>query len=241
MRLTTWLLIAGVVALLNGCSDNDLIIKKQMEMEARLEQLVQGNAVTNARLADITNELKDLQGRMKGATADLDELKPGYRELKGSMETALFKLERLAGELPAPTPKIELVNRDGSQNDRDAAQDAYMKAFGIFSANRFPEAIEAFTSFIKAYPENEYAANAQYWIGESYYTQKDYTKALDAFNQVLNNYPKAKKAPDAMLKVGFSHISLNDQAKAKATLQALIEKYPKSSAAAKARERLNRH
>ncbi len=243
MRFTTWLLIGGTSLTLVGCSENDIIVKKQMEMEARLEQLVQGSAATNARLADISNELKELQGKMKGASADLEELKTGYREQKSSLETAVLKIDKVASEVPAPpTPKIEVVNRESAPNDKEAApQDAYMQAFGIFSANRFTEAIAAFTAFIKAYPDHEYAANAQYWIGESYYTQKDYNRSLEAFSKVLSAYPKAKKTPDAMLKVGFSYISLNDQAKAKTVLQALIDKYPKSSAAAKARERLGRH
>jgi tol-pal system protein YbgF len=91
-----------------------------------------------------------------------------------------------------------------------------------------------------AYPASEYAANAQYWIGECLYTQKEYQKALSAFNAVLSQYPKGKKVPDAMLKVAFSQLSLNDPASAKATMLKLIETYPKSPAAAKAKERLNR-
>jgi tol-pal system protein YbgF len=119
-------------------------------------------------------------------------------------------------------------------------QEAYMKAFGIFSANRHQEAISAFSEFIAAYPNSEYAANAQYWIGECHYSQKDYQKALDAFNIVLSKYPKGKKVPDAMLKVAFSQLSLSDQASARVTMQKLIDTYPRSPAAAKAKERLNR-
>jgi tol-pal system protein YbgF len=134
-----------------------------------------------------------------------------------------------------------VVNKGAAPGDSDSAeQDSYMKAFGLFSSNNYGAAIEAFTVFIKTYPASEYAGNAQYWIGECYYTQHDFKQALEAFNKVIDRYPKGKKVPDALLKVGFSQISLNEPAKARVTLESLIEKYPKSPAAAKARERMKR-
>lgn len=230
----------GVVCLVTaGCGGNDVIVKKQMELEARLEQLVQGNAATNARLTELSGEVKEVQGQVKSNAAAIEELKPGYRELKTSLEAISSKPAEAA---PPATPKIEVVNREAPPADKDAApQDAYMKAFGLFSANNYARAIEAFASFIKTYPDSEYAGNAQYWIGESYYTQRDYTQALEAFDRVIANYPKGKKVPDAMLKLGYTFISMNEPVKAKAALLTLIDKYPRSQAAAKARERLGRH
>lgn len=241
MRLHVWLALCIVCSAASGCGNNDVIMKKQMEMEARLEQLVQGNAVSNARLAELGNEVKELQSQAKATTAEVEQLKPAYRELKTSVELLAQKVP--VEPAPAATaPRIELVNKDAAPADKDAGpQDAYMKAFGLFSSNNYTPAIEAFEAFIKAYPGSEFAGNAQYWIGECHYTQRDFAKALEAFSKVVNNYPKGSKVPDAMLKIGFSFISMNEPLKAKAELQSLIERYPKSPAAAKARERLSRH
>jgi tol-pal system protein YbgF len=106
--------------------------------------------------------------------------------------------------------------------------------------NNYGDAIASFESFITAYADSEYAGNAQYWIGECYYTQHDFTKAIEAFTKVVDNYPKGKKVPDAILKVGYSLINLNQPDKARVALEALVEKYPKTPAADKARERLIR-
>ena len=221
-----------------GCSNNEILIKKQMEMDARLEQLIQGNAGTNSRLAEIAGESKNLDTRVKAHSADLEELKTGYRELKGSLDSS----PRAEGKATPPgSSKIVVVNKGGSADHDSAEQDAYMKAFGLFSMNNYGGAIEAFQGFIREYPSSEYAVNAQYWIGESFYTQRDYTKALDAFAKVVDSYPNGKKVPDAMLKLGFSLISMNQQEKARAALEALVEKYPNTPAAAKARERLSRY
>jgi tol-pal system protein YbgF len=136
---------------------------------------------------------------------------------------------------------IQVVNPEPEKKDRESRdQEAYMKAFGIFSANRYPEAITAFTEFIALFPGSEYAGNAQYWIGECHYTQKEFPMALNAFRTVIDQYPKGKKVPDAMLKVAFSQLNMHEEAAARSTLQKLIDAYPKSPASAKAKERLSR-
>jgi tol-pal system protein YbgF len=222
-----------------GCSNNDLILKKQTEMDARMEQIIQANTATAAQLAEISTTVKGLQGQVAANTRDLEELKPGFQELKSSLTAPVQRPDEKTVQ-PANS-KIVVVGKGGAPGEGETAgQDAYMKAFGLFSANNYGEAVTAFEAFIRSHPASEYAGNAQYWIGECYYTQRDYRRSLEAFNKVLGNYPNSAKVPDALLKVGYSLISLNDQQKARTVLETLVEKYPKSPAAAKARERLSR-
>jgi tol-pal system protein YbgF len=239
MRLK-YVLLAGALGLAaSGCSTNDIIVKKQTEMEARLEQLIQANAASNARLAEMSDTVKELQVQVKSSAADMEELKPGFRELKASVEG----ISRRGEGNPSlrASSRIVVVNKGAAPGESaPAEQDAYMKAFGLFSSNNYGVAIEAFEAFINAYPGSEYAGNAQYWIGECYYTQRDYPRALEAFNKVIEKYPRGNKAADALLKVGYSQISLNEPDKARTTLETVVEKYPRTPAAAKARERLSR-
>jgi tol-pal system protein YbgF len=240
MRLLCGLVIGAFCLSAAGCGRNDLIVKKQMEMDARLEQLAQGNVAANARITDLANEISDLQRRVKAASADIEAMKPSHDEFKASIDSIRQKLAALTPPA-ASTPKIELVNREAAPSDRDAViQDSYMKAFGLFSANRYGEAIEAFEAFVTAHPTSEYAGNAMYWVGECYYSQHNYSRALESFSKMVATYPKGNKVPDAMLKIGYSFVSMNEPEKARAALQSLLIKYPKSQAAAKARERLGR-
>ena len=240
MRLKNCFLAVALCMTISGCGSTDVAMKRQMETDSRLEQLVQGNAAVNARLAELTKEVKELQAQVKSNSTDLGELKPAVNKMRDTLESVPTK----KGPEIASTvvPRIEVVNKEPSAADRDSkAQNAYMKAFGLFTANNYSGAVEAFDAFIKNYPDNEYAGNAVYWIGECHYTQHDYPKAVNAFNKVLTVYPKGNKVPDALLKIGYSYISMNEPAKAKAALQSLIDKYPNSQAAVKARERLNRN
>jgi tol-pal system protein YbgF len=222
-------IIIGCLALC-ACANTDVIVKKQAEMEARLEQLIQGNAASTAQLAEMANEVKDLQKQVKANATALEEL-------KSASKGGASEVSSSAGV--SQTPRIEVVNEDVAPGDRQSnTQDAYMKAFGLFSANNYNEAVMAFESFIRSYPKSEYAGNAQYWIGECYYTQHDFPQAMEAFNKVVEKYPTGNKVPDAMLKIGLTYVSMNEPEKARVALQSLLDKYPRSQAAAKARERL---
>lgn len=222
-----------------GCSSIDVISKKQMETESRLEQLLQTSSQQGKQVNDLSRELQELKSRISGQEKSIDALKSAQTSLAARQDAQADTRQPPAGEPQKAT--IQVVNSEqGSQARENPDQEAYMKAYGVFSANRYAEAIGAFTSFIAEFPGSEYAGNAQYWIGECHYTQKDFRMALKAFQAVLDLYPKGKKVPDAMLKVAFSQLGLHDDAAARLTLQKLIDTYPKSPAAAKAKERLGR-
>lgn len=222
-----------------GCSSTDLLMRKQVEIDARLEHLIQANAEVDSTLVELKSALRDLQGKVSANAADLEEIKPGYRQLKSSLDMLQTKEER-KGRADAAS-RIVVVNKVAAGEADSVEQSAYMKAFGLFSANDYGAAVSSFESLLAEYPASEFAVNAQYWIGECFYTQRDYNKAIEAFSKVIRDYPKGNKVPDAMLKLGFSLISLNQQEKARDALESLVEKYPRSQAAAKAKERLGRN
>lgn len=237
-----WYGVAVTVAAgmaLAGCAADDVVVKRQAEMEARLESLLQSNKAVNAQLAGLSGEVQELKGRVKAGSTDIENLKSGQKELNEAL--AATHSRRIASETSAaPAAKIEVVNRDASREKDGGSQDAYMKAYGLYGANNYEQAIEAFTAFMRDYPDSEYTANAQYWIGECHYTRSNLPLALDAFRKVVSNYPQAKKVPDAMLKAAFTLYAMHDQEKGRAMLENLVEKYPASPAAGKARERMSR-
>jgi tol-pal system protein YbgF len=78
-------------------------------------------------------------------------------------------------------------------------------------------------------PGSAYAANAQYWLGNAYYAQRDYKNAIAAQEVVVTTtYGTSAKAPDAMLNIASNYAELKDK-KAKKTLQDLVKKYPDSA------------
>ena len=122
--------------------------------------------------------------------------------------------------------------------DPAAERAAYDLAFEALKNGQYAEAANRFRSFLGHYPGGEYAPNAQYWLGESYYVTQNYQMALEAFERLLADFPDSNKAPDALLKVGYSHYELRNWDQAESTLNRVIQQYPESTVARLAQGRL---
>ena len=103
---------------------------------------------------------------------------------------------------------------------------------------RYDEAVAALRAFVAKHAHHDYADNAQYWIGEAFYAQKDYARALTEFRAVIEVYPRGNKVPDALLKVGYCYLAMGQGEKARAVLEQVVNLYPKSEPAALAAKRL---
>jgi tol-pal system protein YbgF len=99
-------------------------------------------------------------------------------------------------------------------------------------------AIQAFRNYIKKHPKSPLAANAQYWIGEVMYSERNYSNAVDEFVKVLQNYRKSDKAPDAAIKLGFSFYELKNWVYARRALEDVKRYFPRTKAAALATQRI---
>lgn len=115
---------------------------------------------------------------------------------------------------------------------------AYDRAFQHLKELRYAEAAEGFAAFLDRYPDSEYADNAQYWLGESYYVTRNYDLALDAFNQLLERYSGSPKVADAMLKIGYTHYELENWDQARDALRQVQADYPNTTLARLAENRL---
>jgi tol-pal system protein YbgF len=229
--------LGGLLALLNGCAANDLVVKRQTETETRVEHLFQVAGGVEARLNELTSRLATLEEQETQRTKLFRELAEGVRELKEVNQALQSKAQTAA---MSGTPKVEVVNPEApSARGKDAGPPAaYLKAFGLYSANNFAAAITAFEQFLKESPSGEYTPNAHYWIGECHYSSSELHKALVSFQKVVDGWPQHPKAADALLKIGYSQAALKQPAKARAAFERLIRHYPGSPATVKARERL---
>lgn len=131
-----------------------------------------------------------------------------------------------------------VVQSQAMQASPEAEKAAYDQAFQALKELRYADAAQAFQSFLDQYPNSEYADNAQYWLGESYYVTRNYDIALTAFQDLLDQYPESPKAPDALLKIGYTHYELEQWDSARAALTQVQENYPDSTLSRLAENRL---
>ena len=81
--------------------------------------------------------------------------------------------------------------------------------------------------FLELNPDHALAANAAYWLAETYYVRKNYAAAAAAFARNYRNYGKsAPKAPDNLLKLGMSLEGLGEKDKACLSYGELDKEFP---------------
>jgi tol-pal system protein YbgF len=166
------------------------------------------------------------------------------RRLTGMVETLAYRnklleqrLEKLQEAAPKPVvpvvptlPKEPLPKEPLKEGEIDTTTHSlYNKAFSQLKAADYAAAEKSFAEFLRKYPTDALAGNAQYWLGETYYVRKDYVRGAEEFLKGYQKFPKAPKAPDNLLKLGLSLASLNNTAEACRSFQRLEKQYSDAS------------
>jgi len=80
-------------------------------------------------------------------------------------------------------------------------------------------AISALNEHLQDYPQGRYAANAQYWLGETWLLKGDLEQARKWFSELVKDFPGHNKVPDAKFKLGKVYDKLGDKVKARQLLE----------------------
>ncbi|MDN5871896.1 MAG: tol-pal system protein YbgF [Nitrococcus sp.] len=115
---------------------------------------------------------------------------------------------------------------------------AYEQAFNTLREGRYARSQRQFAEFLREYPDGHYGDNARYWLGESYYAQRQFDQAMEQFQKVLENFPHSTKRAGAQLKIGFIQYEQGKLDQARKTLGKVIQRYPDSTVASLAQQRL---
>jgi tol-pal system protein YbgF len=83
-------------------------------------------------------------------------------------------------------------------------RELYETAYGYLLQQDYGAAEVAFEEFLRRYPQDRLAADAQYWLGETLYVQRRYKPAGQAFLTVVERYKQSAKVPNSLLKLAQS-------------------------------------
>lgn len=107
-----------------------------------------------------------------------------------------------------------------------------------FSTGRLDMAADDYTQFLRYYPDDPNAAEAQFQLGRIHSAQTKYDQAVMDFDAVLAQYPDSKYAPAASFEKGMALKTSGNRDAAMTEFRALIKKYPSSPQARDAQEQL---
>jgi tol-pal system protein YbgF len=245
--LCALVLTGGIMTAMSGCASGsraereDEIVTLRMQI-GELKKSQEAGAQTLARLS---GEMKALDaqsaflvGEVKAAGDDLARIRTALEESNNTIRALRSSVEELSKPAPAVAPSTLAKPAAPSSAPEATPEQVYAAAMASFQAEEHGQAVLGWRELTKRFPEHPLASNAQYWIGEAYYRQKDFSEALLEYRKVIDGYPKSPQLPEALLKIGLCHRAVKNTARAREIWEQLTKEYPGTNAAAQARSLL---
>lgn len=208
----------------------DLRIKN----EAQFDQQARAQLELQALIQRQVDEIARLRGQVETLSYELETAKKRQQDFYLDLDSRLRKFETpMAATDPAASATTVPAAADPAAESRE-----YEAALGHFKAARYKEAATAFAAFVEKYPSGALAPNAQYWLGNAWYAQRNCTKAIEAQTVVTTKYADSPKAADAWLAIATCQKELGNHKGAKRSLETVITAFPATPAAETAKKRL---
>ncbi len=196
------------------------------------------------RVEDLQHDVNSLRGTNEQLRHELDTVKKSQKENAIAIDDRIQSVEDKVKTLTTEKPSAETTAKDTSASDSTSSSTekpteeknvgetrkvkdsvAYKRAYDLLKDDP-AGAVADFKDFLKDYPSSALAANAHYWIGETFYSQEKYEEAKKKFLTILKDYKGSNKEPDAALKLGYTFVQLKEWDYAKKTLQDVIKFFP---------------
>ncbi|MBI1749736.1 MAG: tol-pal system protein YbgF [Acidobacteria bacterium] len=189
-------------------------------------QDVQANS--GARIDTLTTQVQALADNLEEVKSRLGKL----NQQMGEAQSVLQSLDaKIAGGAPAQPP-------GGAATPPPSADALYSNALRDFTGGKYDLARQQFLDYLKFFPENDFASNAQFYLGEILYAQKQYPEAIAEYDKVLDNYPKSFKLGAARLKKGMALLEMGQKASALRELREVVRRHPATEEERRARAKL---
>jgi len=244
-RASIWGAVCLAAWAMAGCAttppEEDPVHIKLNDIDARLTRVER--VISNQSLLDMANQVESLRSDVRAMHNDVDVLshslesaRKQQKDLYTDLDARLKAVEARGGAAAAAGASAGA----GDSQSADTDKGAYQAAFDLLKAGQYDRAIAGFQGFLSTYPNSALADNAQYWLGEAYYVNKQFPESLAAFHRVAEKYPGSRKLPDALLKIGYCDYELKDYSAARTALEQVPAKFPDSASARLAQQRLEK-
>lgn len=201
-----------------------------------------------------TGKLDAVSGQVQSLNDSLDELKSRIAKLDKSiqdMQTQLQNVQNPPASLVPVTPGAESTSPPPARGASAAAppvatnsvqapplKETFQAGVRDYNAARYDVAAGEFQDVLHFYPLDDLAGNANFYLGEIAYRQKDYADAIKSYNAVLEGFAGSSKAPAAQLRKGLALLQEGKKDAGIHELRLLIQRHPQTPEAVQAKTKL---
>src|SRR5205085_8084703 len=157
-------------------------------MSTQVQGLSDNLEEIKSRLGKLNQQIVDLQNTVQSLDAKVSA-GGGSAPSTGNAGPSGFNSQPPAGGTVAPT--------GATAGPAPSADTLYSNGLRDITSGKYDLARQEFQDYLKHYGDTDLASNAQYYLGEIAYSQKNYEQAVSEFDKVLTNYPKSFKITPA--------------------------------------------
>ena len=254
VRNTAFLLSLGLVS---GCALKGDVRKVELQVQALQAELAKSDAARAAERDSALAAIRALQQLLATQQAYLVQMRGDLRTELLSVQQQLVQVQELTGQ--SQQRLTEMRSRlEARTQQQDAAgatpgvpvgpsgnpagpgpDQMYDLSLQQYRRGSTATARVGFREFLRVFPTHERAADALFYVGESF-EQSTPDSAAATYDQLVRTYPNSPRAPSALYKLGLLAEQKGDRAAARTYYSRVIAGYPRSPEADLARQNQQR-
>jgi len=231
--------------LVEQTGDNVGKLNATMSSLQKSVQDVQANS--GARLDTMSTQVQGLSDNLEEIKSRLGKLNQQLVDLQNTVQSLDAKISGTAPPQTSPTsnntftPSPSGGSAPASASPAGPAPSAdtlYSNGLRDITSGKYDLARQEFQDYLKYYGDTDLASNAQFYLGEIAYSQRNYDLAVTEYDRVLTNYPKSFKLAPARLKKGMALLELGQKNTGVRELREVVKRYPGTEEERRARAKL---
>jgi len=232
--------------LVEQTGDNVGKLNATMSSLQKSVQDVQANS--GARLDTMSTQVQGLSDNLEEIKSRLGKLNQQLVDLQNTVQSLDAKI---SGSAPPPAASTSNSGFTPSAGGGSSAPSAatpsgpapsadtlYSNGLRDITSGKYDLARQEFQDYLKFYGDTDLASNAQFYLGEIAYSQRNYDQAVTEYDRVLTNYPKSFKLAPARFKKGMALIELGQKNTGIRELREVVKRYPGTEEERRARAKL---
>jgi len=226
----------------------DTVGKLNGTMSALQKSMQDVQANSGARLDTMSTQVQGLSDNLEEIKSRLGKLNQQLVDLQNTVQSVDAKISGGGTAAPAAgfanpggggQPSTTAMPTSGSPSGPAPSADTlYSNGLRDITSGKYPLARQEFQDYLKYYGDTDLASNAQFYLGEIAYSERNYDQAVTEYDNVLTKYPKSFKLAPARLKKGMALIELGQKTAGVRELRELIKRFPGTEEERKARAKL---
>src|SRR5712672_1527089 len=231
---------------------NDTVGKLGSTMSSLQKSVQDVQANSGARLDTMSTQVQGLSDNLEEIKSRLGKLNQQLVDVQNSVQSLDAKISGAAAPAPAtglatPTPSFGIPKPASAASSpasgalpagAPSADTLYSNGLRDITSGKYDLARQEFQDYLKYYADTDLASNAQFYLGEIAYSQKNYDQAVTEYERVLTNYPKSFKLAPAHLKKGMALIDLGQKTAGVRELRDVVKRFPGTEEERRARAKL---